>query len=88
MHTVGGAFDGIYVNTYWVHSRCSLVSQDIVTQRSPYYDGRLMSGAMGEPVTHGYAYLVARGKIGVYMDAAFGSARERGVRGGARHARQ
>ena len=55
MHTVGGAFDGINVNTHWVHGGSWLVSHDIATQRSSYYDGRMKSGATGEPVTHGYA---------------------------------
>ena len=47
MHTIGGAFDGVDVNTHWVHDGCWLVARyrDIATQRSPYYNVRLMSGA-------------------------------------------
>jgi hypothetical protein len=47
MHTIGGAFDGVGDNTHWVRDRRWLVdvAHDIATQRSPYYDGRKMSGA-------------------------------------------
>jgi len=87
-----------------VHVYCEYwpEAHDIATQRSPYYDGCMISGATGEPTTPGYAfaqmryagkycaYLVACGKIDMFIDAAFGAAREsreRGARGGARDAR-
>jgi hypothetical protein len=49
------AFDSIDVGTHWVHGGNWPDAHDIATQRSQYYDGRMMSGATGEHVTPGYA---------------------------------